>query len=172
MEFTEKDIARFWGKVDRRGDDECWPWLGSTRSAEGYGQFNIRGVLISAHRLMMMFLIGGNIPPGEGHHGTCVLHSCDNRWCVNPAHLRMGTQSENQREMAEKGRGRGPGLCGEKHGNHKLTAALVLEIRSHPEISGIEFSRRFGLEKSTVHKARRGTHWKHLPSATELLMGR
>jgi len=89
---------RFWAKVDRT--DDCWLWT-ACRTTHGYGQFRperSRGA--QAHRVAWE-LTNGPIPAG-----MLVLHRCDNPPCVNPAHLFLGTQSDNMRDMYAKGRGR------------------------------------------------------------------
>src|SRR4051812_4788550 len=87
---------RFWPKVDKRGPAECWLWLGS-KDGNGYGQINrgARGLgLVSAHRASYE-LAHGPIPARPGWHGAVVMHECDVRLCVNPTHLRLGTQGDN-----------------------------------------------------------------------------
>ncbi len=91
---------RFWPKVDKRGDDECWEWTGG-RHPSGYGQIWIGGKYgshIYAHRASWE-INGHKIPDG-----MCVLHHCDNPPCVNPAHLFIGTQADNMRDKQAKGR--------------------------------------------------------------------
>lgn len=88
---------RFWEKVDRRGPDECWMWTASRR-ALGYGQIRIGGKSRKAHRVAYE-LANGPIPAG-----MAVLHGCDNPPCVNPAHLRAGTMTDNVRDMVTRGR--------------------------------------------------------------------
>ena len=117
MELSEKDIQRFWSKVDRRGPDDCWEWLGG-RDGFGYGRFCFKGKETLAHRAAWQ-LEKGPIPAG-----MCVCHSCDNPPCANPAHLFLGTQSENHADMVRKGRI----ARGEKNGMTKITAAQVTEL--------------------------------------------
>ena len=90
---------RFWSKVDRSG--ECWLWTAA--KVQGYGSFDGR----RAHRVAWE-LAYGPIPKGVGYHGTCVLHRCDTPACVNPAHLRLGTQADNMADRDAKGRQRRP----------------------------------------------------------------
>lgn len=90
--------ARFWAKVDRSGGPEaCWPWTGA-RAWNGYGQFGDGGQIHIASRVAWELSCG---PIAEGLH---VLHRCDNPPCVNPAHLFLGTHSDNMRDMVAKGR--------------------------------------------------------------------
>jgi hypothetical protein len=87
---------RFWAKVFKRGEDECWPWIGSKNKA-GYGQLTCDGVHHASHRLAHELLIGP-----LAHRN--VNHKCDNRACCNPKHLWNGTQSQNMLDALEKGR--------------------------------------------------------------------
>jgi hypothetical protein len=151
---------RFWEKVDVRGPDECWPWKAAT-NGHGYGTIGTKLGTSLAPRVCWI-LVNGPIPPGEGYHGTCVLHRCDNPPCVNPAHLFLGTNDDNMRDKAEKGRVVTNPTYGEEHHSAKLTDEQVLEIRAHPEITGLEFCRRFGVSPMAVSYIRNGKTWKHL----------
>lgn len=81
--------TRFMCKVDRCGDDECWPWLGAINRETGYGYFNQNGTIRLAHQVA--YEIGhGKIPPGLEPD-----HTCRNRPCVNWHHLEAVTHREN-----------------------------------------------------------------------------
>lgn len=86
MVLNEASARRFWSRVDRRGDDECWPWNGRI-DANGYGKFGTDW----AHRLSL------GIATGSVRVGFVVDHLCRNPRCVNPKHLEWVTQAENMR---------------------------------------------------------------------------
>lgn len=88
---------RFWEKVDTSG--ECWEWTGA-RTKAGYGNLSLpRGAgNINAHRYSFL------LHYGPFHKSLIVCHSCDNRGCVNPAHLWLGTDHDNAKDKMRKGR--------------------------------------------------------------------
>lgn len=122
FDLTDDVLSRFWKYVDKRGDDECWPWLAS-RIRSGYGQLGVGGTVLRSHRLS--YAIHYSDP------GTLfVIHSCDNPPCCNPKHLSAGTSADNTRDMVMKGRAtKGPGLRGSQVGTSKWTEDQVLAIR-------------------------------------------
>lgn len=113
-----KPIDRFWGYVNRDGD--CWKWTGKLAS-NGYGLFVVRGDSYLAHRVAYFIATGGL----EDEKQVC--HRCDNPGCVNPEHLFLGTQSDNVKDMLNKGRQNPP--KGSRSGCAKLDWENVLTIR-------------------------------------------
>lgn len=89
-------MKRFWNKVDIRSQYECWEWLGA--KWKGYGTFWMEGKLCRAHRIAWILKYGAI------SHDAVICHQCDNPGCVNPAHLFVGTQSENIQDSVSKGR--------------------------------------------------------------------
>jgi hypothetical protein len=163
-EYTPRLISRFWEKVER--SDGCWNWT-SWRNQSGYGLFTIGRSPCRAHRYSWE-LHFGPIPDG-----MCVLHRCDNRLCVRPDHLFLGTRRENAADMKAKGRqAQGERLRdrrvirGEDCTWSKLSAAQVLAIRSRYE-SGSDtlatLSDEYGISYNHVYAIVRRTTWKHLP---------
>lgn len=124
MELTEKDIARFWSKVDKKSEDECWDW-NAARTSDGYGIFGLGKKLVLATHVSW-----------EIHNGDMgrmwALHSCDRPPCVNPKHLFLGTCQNNTDDRQRKGRGSKPPINnkqGEDHSGSKLSNIQVKEIR-------------------------------------------
>ncbi len=92
---------RFWPKVDQRGPDECWPWMAYI-APDGYGRIGEGGKYgrkLGAHRVSLELALGRPLREGMD---SC--HTCDNRLCVNPAHLFEGTRDANVQDMMSKGR--------------------------------------------------------------------
>ena len=89
---------RFMAKVDLE-QNSCWEWIAAT-DVNGYGRFWYKDQMRLAHRISYILFVE-DVP-----EDLCILHSCDNRACVNPSHLFLGTQKDNIHDMIKKGRGR------------------------------------------------------------------
>lgn len=153
----EKAIKVFWSKVAITADiDRCWLWLAST-DGRGYGKKYWHGKNDKAHRVSWMISVG-EIP-----NGLWVLHKCDNRLCVNPKHLFLGTNQDNVTDRENKNRGNQP--KGEKVGLAKLNANQVREIRKRYAEGGIlyrELAAEYGVNECNIgHIITRWT-WKHV----------
>ena len=132
--------TNFWSKVKKtRG---CWIWTAGIWRG-GYGQARLNGKSMGAHRAAWT-LAFGPIPAGK-----LVLHRCDNRLCVNPAHLFLGTHKENQEDMTAKGRGR----IGRRNGRARLTTDQVGAMRQMyrwTSVTQAALAKRFGVSESCV----------------------
>jgi hypothetical protein len=159
---------RFWQKVDIGLENDCWHWQGC-KNEKGYGVAGHQGKTKKAHRLAYELLVG-TIPDG-----MCLLHTCDNPSCCNPAHLRVGTRADNNADMREKGRARygsskTPRLgCaykrGERHPQSKFDAETVRAIRADREVRGMSLSaiaKKHQCGITTVYKIVHRVTWFHI----------
>jgi hypothetical protein len=152
--LTPRDVARFWAKVDRRGPDECWPWMRSDFRG-GYGQFSLRGTPVRASRVVATIA-----------HGPCpatgaqALHHCDNPPCCNPAHIYWGTHVENTTDRSVRGRL----AFGSRHGRALLSEADVRDLRArHAQgADHASLAAAFGIALSTVGRITRHETWRHV----------
>ena len=165
-------LERFWSKVDRSaGPDGCWLWTRPAKNT-GYGQFWAGGRGVAPHRFALELALGRPVTAG-----AFVLHSCDNRLCCNPAHLREGTPAENTRDaMARDRLSRGEHhysrrerhRCprGERNGSARITeqdarSILALVAAGHRQV---DVARRFNIGQPHVSSIVRGVCWAHLHS--------
>lgn len=148
-----KNIDReksFWMKVDRRSPAECWEWKASTNN-RGYGQFWIGHTFVGAHRFSYELVHGFILDSSK-----CVCHKCDNRKCVNPFHLFLGTHQDNENDKVSKGRqakGNNNGQGGTKNWKNKLSESDVLSIRKLHK-NGVSYaflSEKFGVTESNIY---------------------
>ena len=169
-------LYRFWAKVDKKPDG-CWPWTASCK--HGYGQIKLgkrdgKAVIVRAARLSYE-LHNGPIPLG-----LFVCHHCDNRCCVNPSHLFLGTNGDNIRDAVSKGLV----AHGRRCPSAKLTDEKAREIRRRygvderprradgrflrhfPPFPGqATLAREYGVSHMVVSRIVRGVAWKDYPKA-------
>jgi hypothetical protein len=158
-------FRRRFDRIDRGDPYDCWDWPG-TRNDHGYGTMAVGRAgqqrIRRAHRLAWEFLVGP-IPDGLD-----VCHHCDNRLCINPKHLFLGTHAENMRDAARKGRTRGGlvPLPGEANPGARLTDAEVLAMRRRYSAGRVTMSRlaaEYGVSLSVVANVLTRRTWRHLP---------
>lgn len=124
----------------------CWDWIGRGGKSKSYPRTSINMIPMLAHRASWIIHFG-DIP-----NGLHVLHRCDNRRCVNPDHLFLGTHQDNMKDRDLKGRNRV--AKGSKNGSARLTEKDVSEIRRRyvPWVCGVyQLAREFGVVPSTIH---------------------
>lgn len=141
-----------WSKVDKKGEDECWPWLGY-KNAEGYGRTWINDCGYYAHRVIFNLAypntITLNAPASTDDFGF-LLHTCDNPSCCNPKHLFVGTHADNMADKAAKGRS--PDYTGGKAPRCKLSMSQATEIREKRKqgISAKELAKQYGISLPSI----------------------
>lgn len=152
-------LDRFEAWVERTPLDGCWIWIG-TLWPNGYGYCRTESRRNSprelAHRLSWRLHVG-EIPVGMN-----VCHRCDVRSCVNPAHLFLGTQLDNVRDMDAKGRRVNAAPKGERHANSKLREADVLAIAKDVTTPRSVLAGRYMIDEETVSRIRARKAWTHL----------
>jgi hypothetical protein len=161
-ELTPKMIQKFQDRIEKRGPDECWLWIGDTIK-KGYGRltiYNGKSRNLLAHRVVH-FIATGEWPIN-------VIHSCDNPPCCNPKHLSGGTMVDNMADMKSKGRAYYPGptnpVRGEEHHNSKLTPTCVTAIRRLHAIGvyASHLSRAFGVTEQNIAAILTRKSWAHV----------
>lgn len=156
--MEQKDVDRFWSKVQIGGQDECWPWCGAVGNS-GHGRFKVAGKLYSPHRIAFG-LTNGDIENVDEFHVTVIRHKCDNPPCCNPSHLEPGRQADNVIDMEM--RGRSDRARGEASGKAKLTSDVVRIIRESP-LSSRKLAAELGIvSHGTIRQIRRGEAWTHI----------
>lgn len=140
---------RFWTKVSRPQDTDCWIWTGG-KNNKGYGQFRPGGMSEKrlSHRLAYEDR-NGPIPAG-----MVIMHACDNPACVNPDHLSAGTEKQNMTDAAMKGR----------NGSRKLTEAIVIALL-RDYVGGMprrELVRKYRIPYSSISDYTSGRNWQWL----------
>jgi DNA-binding transcriptional regulator YiaG len=147
--MTVSDLERFWGNVLAGAHPECWEWGGSVRNR--YGAFWLNGKNQRAHRVSYELASGEAIPDG-----MFVCHRCDNRLCVNPAHLFLGTHAHNMTDRNAKGRQ----ARGTRHAMAKIGPDEVENIRANKmNLTQVCIAEVFGISQSQVSKILRNESW-------------
>lgn len=180
--YSNTEYCSYWCRflelaIKFNGISSCWEWPISRNVENGYGQFTARvngkTRVFIAHRLSYEAFVG-EIP-----QGMFVLHKCDNRKCFNPAHLFLGSQDDNMKDMVSKGRSAKRAKLAKRGDNHwtkvkpekvrvgtqlynaQLTEDAVRDIRSSSERSA-DLARKYKVSPQVLCSARKGHTWKHV----------
>lgn len=156
------DLERFMSHVTKT--ESCWEWT-AAKNEKGYGVVGVGGRTYKAHRWLYAITIG-SIP-----ESLCLLHSCDNPSCVNPAHLVLGTRADNNKDMCDKGRHatvedytkEGCYPRGENHHAARLTANMVAQLREDRSV-GMSYSKlssKYGISSGHCHRIVNNKAWRH-----------
>ena len=154
INFTDKDIQRFWSKVDiNLNNNSCWEWT-ACHNLKRYGLFYFSNKMYSAHRIAYM-IERGNIP-----EEMFVCHRCDNPTCVNPNHLFIGTYLDNVRDRDIKNRN----AKGSKQSKAKLTEEVIPVIREllREGFSQQNIAYKYGVSQVQISLIKSGKIWKHV----------
>lgn len=146
---------KLWSRVNK--SPGCWLWTARSKTTSGYGKIKHDGVTMMAHRVSWE-LVNGPVPTG-----LCVLHDCpggDNPLCVNPAHLWLGTQSENTKDRHRKQRD----ARGERQWKAKLTDIDIIAIRSARSAgeTTVSLAKRFGVAQPNISDICLRYTWRHV----------
>lgn len=147
---------------DRGPKGECWEYV-RNKNKQRHMQIVIDGKQTLAHRFSWEHHNNQKIP-----EGMCILHSCDNPPCVNPDHLRTGTNKENAEDREERGRSRN--YKGEDNHKAKLTNkdALFIYQKIHSgEMTVKELMKQFNAVKATIYNIKFGRSWSHITKHKE-----
>lgn len=130
---------RYLEKVDRRGADDCWPWIGAYATVDR-GAFRWKGKTRIATR------VGWEIEHGEGPGELHVCHTCDHGWCHNPGHWFLGTHQDNMSDLKQKNLPRGRPLATTPEIDQKIDEGLATG-ESH-----LSIARRLGIGRWIVDR--------------------
>jgi hypothetical protein len=155
--ITDKDILRFFKKVEKLDANSCWNWLAG-KWPRGYGHFSFCGKSVRANRFSYI-LHNKDIEPDSLY----VCHTCDNPSCVNPGHLFLTDSPGNTKDKCEKGRQ----AKGIQNGNTVLTESQVLEIYStyHSKTHFMgqkKLAKLYNVGKTTIKCIVQGITWAWL----------
>lgn len=155
--------SRFWAQVSPEPTSGCWLWAGSL-ACDGYGKISVGGSSSRSHRNVPATHIALLIVGRPVSRGMFACHKCDNRACVNPDHLFVGSCRDNVRDALLKGRRLAVGNVGAANPKSKLSAGDIPEIRRliAERVSAAKIGARFGVHAQSIHQIAWGITWRHV----------
>ena len=148
---------RFWLKVDVKGPDECWNWIGGV-SSNGRPMFGVAHE-VGQKKNVLAYRFAWELTNGPLSESAILLHSCDNAICCNTKHLRLGSFHENTQDMLLRNR--------QNYGRSaKLSEEKVIEIRNKYYNQGYlqkDLAIEYNVEVHTIARALNGRQWKQVP---------
>jgi len=153
--WNERLIRRFITKADIRGEKDCWNWLAG-KNSDGYGNFKICNKEELSHRVS--YIIHNESIPERLN----ILHQCNNRKCINPKHLFLGTHQDNMKDMVNKNRSYNCGHRGEDNSCSKLTWKKVKEIREEYikcKTTQNILSKKYNVSKGMIYYILKNINW-------------
>ena len=150
MRLPHDIYERLRGKIKKT--ETCWFWLASTNK-NGYGKISIKRKTLLAHRVLASLYLH------NFRDDLLVLHACDNPPCVNPAHLFVGTHSDNVRDAVSKGRW--TQVSGENNGYAKVNREIVEKIRAEYTLGVRQraIASKYGVSQAQVSNIITHKHW-------------
>lgn len=154
------EVERFWGSCIPEPNSGCWIWE-KALTGTGYGLFRAGSMRDGTRRCVTASRYSCELAHGKIPDGMQALHKCDNKLCVNPDHLYIGTRSDNANDAFARGRKIPHRLLGLANPKTKITEDDVRTIRSSSERSA-DLARRYGLSKTQVGHIRARKSWAHV----------
>jgi len=151
--MKESDVIRFFSKVEKT--DTCWIWKANS-ICDGYGFIKVNKTNIRAHRFSYQ------LHYGKFNKELHVLHKCDNRLCVRPDHLFLGTNKDNVDDKVSKDRQ----AKGSINGNSILNEEQVKEIKFHLQNKYYGYMKdlvsKYNVSERCIRDIKSGRTWKHI----------
>jgi predicted XRE-type DNA-binding protein len=144
---------RFFNKVNKT--HSCWEWTAG-KDRYGYGSIRINNKVLRTHR------VSYQLHYGDFDIALFVCHKCDNKKCVNPEHLFLGTHQDNMTDKVNKGKQ--PNLIGKNNPNTKLTEDNVIQIKKllFVGMKQREIAQKYNVSQNQISQIKNNKAWKHI----------
>ena len=159
---TMSTMDRLMNKIKVNHKTNCWEWTGATYN--GYGKTTIGSRIDNSRKTITVHRLSYELNNGTIPQGMFVCHKCDNRKCINPDHLFVGTRQDNVDDRESKNRN--IVKTGESNPTSKLTQKIVKNCRWENAFQGVSvysLAKKYGVNKKTMQNAVKGVTWKCVP---------